>query len=151
MTPSRLRSDLVRDEAVRLKPYRDSVGKLSIGVGRNLDDKGISEAEAMMLLDNDIAEHVALLDKYLPWWTTLDETRQLALANLAFNLGVGPSAEQPLGKLLTFHDTLKALQNKEYDVVANHLAVTLWAQQVGIRATRIIAAMRTGEPQSEIT
>jgi len=151
MTPSRLRSDLVRDEAVRLKPYRDSVGKLSIGVGRNLDDKGISEAEAMMLLDNDIAEHVALLDKYLPWWTTLDETRQLALANLAFNLGVGPSAEQSLGKLLTFHDTLKALQNGEYDVVANHLAVTLWAQQVGIRATRIIAAMRTGEPQSEIT
>jgi len=148
MDADRLRADLVRDEAVRLKPYRDSVGKLSIGIGRNLDDKGISEAEAMLLLDNDIAEHVALLDKYLPWWRTLDEMRQLALANLAFNLGVGPSAEQPLGKLLTFHDTLKALQNKEYDVVANHLSVTLWAKQVGARADRIIAAMRNGEPET---
>jgi lysozyme len=109
MTPeqiAKLRSDLTRDEALRLKPYRDSVGKLSIGVGRNLDDKGISEAEAEFMLTNDITEHLALLDKYLPWWRTLDEARQLALANLAFNLGVGPSAEQPLGKLLTFHDTL---------------------------------------------
>ena len=145
MDAERLRADLVRDEAVRLKPYRDSVGKLSIGAGRNLDDKGISEAEAMLMLDNDIAEHVALLDKYLPWWMQLDETRQLALANLAFNLGIGPSAEQPLGKLLTFHETLKALEAKEYDVVANHLSVTLWAQQVGERATRIIAAMRNGD------
>jgi lysozyme len=154
MTPSqlaKLRADLTRDEAVRLHPYRDSVGKLTIGVGRNLDDKGISADEAELLLDNDIAEHLALLDKYLPWWNTLDEARQLALANLAFNLGVGPSAEQPLGKLLGFHDTLRALQNKEYDVVANHLSVTLWAQQVGIRATRIIAAMRNGESQSEST
>jgi lysozyme len=148
MTPeqlTKLRSDLWHDEGVRLKPYRDSVGKLSIGIGRNLDDKGISVGEAGMMLDNDIAEHLALLDKYLTWWSTLDEARQLALANLAFNLGVGPSAEQPLGKLLTFHDTLKALQNKEYDVVANHLSVTLWAKQVGERATRIIAAMRNGE------
>jgi lysozyme len=148
MTPEqliKLRSDLTRDEVLRLKPYRDSVGKLSIGIGRNLDDKGISDGEAGMMLDNDITEHLALLDKYLPWWNTLDEARQLALANLAFNLGVGPSAEQPLGKLLTFHDTLKALQNKEYDVVANHLSVTLWAKQVGERATRIIAAMRNGE------
>lgn len=148
MTPEQiatLRSDLTRDEAIRLKPYRDSVGKLSIGVGRNLDDKGITDFEAMFLLGNDIDEHLALLDKYLPWWNSLDETRQLALANLAFNLGVGPSAEQPLGKLLTFHDTLKALQEGAYDVVANHLSVTLWAKQVGERATRIINAMRNGE------
>jgi lysozyme len=148
MTPeqiAKLRSDLTRDEELRLKPYRDTVGKLSIGIGRNLDDKGISEAEAEFMLGNDITEHLALLDKYLPWWTMLDEARQLALANLAFNLGVGPSVEQPLGKLLTFHDTLKALQNREYDVVANHLSVTLWAKQVGERATRIIAAMRNGE------
>jgi lysozyme len=154
MTPAqlaKLRADLNRDEGLRLHPYRDSVGNLTIGVGRNLDDKGISEAEAEYLLTNDITEHLALLDKYLPWWSTLDEARQLALANLAFNLGVGPSAEQPLGKLLTFHDTLRALQNKEYDVVANHLSVTLWAQQVGIRATRIIAAMRNGESQPEST
>jgi lysozyme len=152
MTPSqlaKLRADLTRDEGWKLKPYRDSAGKLTIGCGHNLDDKGISEPIAAAILDEDITEHLALLDKYLPWWTTLDEARQLALANLAFNLGVGPSAEQPLGKLLTFHDTLKALQNGEYDVVANHLSVTLWAQQVGIRATRIIAAMRNGEQSPE--
>jgi lysozyme len=157
MTPeqiAKLRSDLMRDEAKartradkpgRYFPYQDIAGKWTIYVGRNLTDNGISEAEGELMLDNDITEHLALLDKYLPWWSTLDEARQLALANLAFNLGVGPSAEQPLGKLLTFHDTLKALQAGEYDVVANHLSVTLWAKQVGERATRIIAAMRNGE------
>ena len=93
MDADRLRADLVRDEAVRLKPYRDSVGKLSIGVGRNLDDKGISEQEAMMLLGNDITEHLALLDKYLPWWAMLDEARQLyrsgsSLAQVGERFGV---------------------------------------------------------------
>ena len=49
-----LHDELVRDEGVRLKPYRDTVGKLTIGTGRNLDDMGISEVENAMLLDNDI-------------------------------------------------------------------------------------------------
>src|SRR5438105_4864784 len=84
-----LRKELIRDEALRLKPYKDTVGKLTIGVGRNLDDKGISEAEAAVLLENDIAEHVALLDAKLSWWRKLDEARQNALANMCFNMGIG--------------------------------------------------------------
>src|SRR5258708_34756043 len=124
MDRNSLAETLKKDEGFSAKPYQDTRGKTTIGWGRNLTDKGISEAEAMMLLDNDIAEHTALLDKYLQWWTTLAETRQLALANVAFNLGVGPSAEQPLGNLLTFHDTLKSLQHGEHDVVANRLTRT---------------------------
>lgn len=139
-----LREQLIVDEGLRLKPYVDTVGKSSIGVGRNLSDKGISNAEAMMLLDNDIAEHTTLLDKYLPWWTRLDEPRQLALANLAFNLGVGPSDEQPTGHLLSFKPTLDLIARGEYDQAADHLAASRWAGQVGKRAERIIATIRTG-------
>jgi lysozyme len=148
-----LKADLLRDEGRaktrpdrpgRYFPYRDKVGKLTIYAGRNLDDEGISEAEGELLLANDIDEHLALLDKHLAWWRSLDDVRQRALANLAFNIGVGPSAEQPEGSLLAFHGTLKALQAGDYEVAAKHLEVTLWREQVGERAERVIAMLRTG-------
>lgn len=90
MNQELLATELERDEALRLKPYRDSVGKLSIGIGRNLDDKGISKDEALMMLQNDIAEHLALLDRHLSWWRNMNDPRQRALANMAFNLRSGP-------------------------------------------------------------
>ena len=139
-----LRAQLIVDEGLRLKPYRDSVGKLTIGVGRNLDDKGISHDEAMALLDRDIAEHMALLDRELPWWQRMDETRQLVLANMAFNLGVGPTPEQPDGKLLQFKNTLDHMARGEYDAAADGMAASVWAKQVGVRADRLVIAMRTG-------
>ena len=37
-------------EGRRAFPYRDSVGKLTIGVGRNLSDRGLSEGEIDQLL-----------------------------------------------------------------------------------------------------
>ena len=49
-----LRSQLERHEGLRLKPYRDTVGKLTVGYGRNLEDVGISRDEADFMLDNDI-------------------------------------------------------------------------------------------------
>ena len=57
---------LIRDEGLELKPYRDSVGKLTIGIGRNLDDKGISESEARMLLANDVDDAWRGLGQQLP-------------------------------------------------------------------------------------
>jgi len=140
-----IEEELIRDEGRRLKPYRDSMGKLSIGVGRNLDDKGISEIECAMLLKNDIAEHLALLDKYLSWWRQLDETRQRVIANMAFNMGIGPSAEHPTGKLLTFKNTLAAMERGDFAAAADGMSNSAWARQVGVRAARLVAMMRTGK------
>ncbi|KAG0310255.1 hypothetical protein BGZ97_012685, partial [Linnemannia gamsii] len=82
----KLLSELSRDEGRRLKPYRDTVGKLTIGVGRNLTDVGISESECDMLLENDIARIRAWLDLKLPWWRDMDKVRQRVLINMTFNL-----------------------------------------------------------------
>jgi lysozyme len=139
-----LEQELTRDEGKRLKPYKDSVGKLSIGIGRNLDDKGISADECSLMLKNDIEEHCALLDKYLPWWRQLDEVRQRVVANMAFNMGIGPSAEHPTGKLLTFKNTLAAMERGDYEAAANGMASSAWAKQVGTRSTRLVAMMRAG-------
>lgn len=131
-----LLAELKRDEGVRLKPYTDTVGKLTIGVGRNLTDVGISDDECTALLQNDVARTVAALDKSLPWWRSLDPVRQRVLVNMAFNLG--------MAGLLTFKNTLSAMQSGAYAAAASGMLASKWAVQVGARAERLADMMRTG-------
>ncbi len=79
---------LQRHEGLRLRPYRDSTGKLTIGVGRNLDSVGLSEAEAYHLLDNDIDAAVNALTAVLPVFAALDDVRQEVLIDMCFNEGI---------------------------------------------------------------
>lgn len=131
-----LKAELRRDEGVRLKPYRDAVGKLTIGVGRNLDDVGITAAEAGLLLDADVARAAADLDRALPWWRRLTEARQRALLNMAFNLG--------LPRLLGFEGMLAALAAGDPVRAAAEALDSRWARQVGERAQRVARMIREG-------
>lgn len=134
-----LQEQLIRDEGLRLKPYRDTVGKLTIGVGRNLEDVGISHEEAMLLLDHDIARAEAEVNAHLPWSRQLGEPRRAVLVNMAFNLGIGG--------LLQFRRALAAMQRGDYDLAAREMLDSKWAEQVGARATRLARQMREGEWQ----
>ncbi|KVK97032.1 glycoside hydrolase family protein [Burkholderia ubonensis] len=129
-------AELSRDEGRRLKPYVDSVGKTSIGVGRNLSDVGISDTECDAMLSNDIDRSIAWLDRNLPWWRELGAVRQRVIINMAFNMG---------GALLTFANTLAAMQRGDYVAAANGMLASKWAAQVGARAQRLAQMMRTGE------
>jgi lysozyme len=82
-----LQAELMRDEGLRLKPYRDTAGKWTIGVGRNLSDRGITRDEALILLDNDVLVASADLDRNIPWWRDLSNGRRRALLNMTFNMG----------------------------------------------------------------
>lgn len=131
-----LKAELVRDEGLRLKAYRDTVGKLTIGVGHNLDDVGISYAAAMQMLEDDILDVMGQMNSKLEWWATLDDARQRALANMAFNLGING--------LLGFHHMLAAAKAGDFEEAANQMLSSKWAQQVGARAVRLAQMMRTG-------
>ena len=131
-----LKDQLVRDEELRLKPYTDSVGKLTIGVGRNLTDKGISFQEAQGLLANDIADATADLQAKLPWTATLDDVRKGAMLNMTFNMGIGG--------LLEFHDFLARMQRGDFPGAAGAMLDSLWARQVGTRATRLSIQIQSG-------
>lgn len=134
-------ADLIkRHEGLRLKPYRDSVGKLTIGYGRNLEDVGITEEEADILRDHDIARVVKGLDEALPWWRGLDATKQNALMDMAFNLGIRG--------LLGFTKMLAALRRGDWDAAADEALDSKWARQVGQRAHDDAALLRAkpGEP-----
>ncbi|MEJ2767536.1 glycoside hydrolase family protein [Mycetohabitans sp. B46] len=130
-----LLSELSRDEGRQLKPYLDTVGKTTIGVGRNLTDVGISDSECNLLLENDVMRSVTWLDRHLPWWRSLDAVRQRVIINMAFNMG---------RKLLTFANTLAAMQRGGYEAAANGMLASKWATQVGARAQRLASMMRTG-------
>lgn len=122
-------SDLERDEGVRLKPYLDTVGKTTIGIGRNLTDNGITAAEAKVLLQNDLFRVANELDRVAPWWREMSQVRQNALVNMAFNLG--------LPRLLTFKKMMVALENGNFEIAWAEAMGSKWAAQVGERANRI--------------
>jgi lysozyme len=133
-----LRADLLRDEGLRLKPYRCPAGKLTIGVGRNIDDRGISESEALCLLDNDISECQADLRSF-EWFARLDSVRQRALLNMRFQLG-------PAG-FRGFTKMLQALAAGDMVAAARHGADSKWARSdAPARAARVLEMLETGRP-----
>ena len=129
-------------EGERLKPYRCTAGKLTIGIGRNLDDRGITREEAAMLLANDIAAEERELLRALPWVATLDEVRQRVLLDMSFNMG--------LVGLLGFKRTLATIQAGEYQAAATMMLDSKWAKQVGQRAERLSRMMATGMEPREL-
>ncbi len=131
-----LHAELMRDEGLRLKPYKDTRGHLTIGIGRNLEAIGISVEESHFLCLNDIERAEATLHIQCPWWNQLDPVRQRVLMNMTFNLGIE--------KLLGFSQFLEALQNHDYASAANAMQHSLWATQVKGRAFRLAGMMRTG-------
>lgn len=131
-----LKEQLIRHEGLRLTVYDCPAGYKTVGVGRNLEGKGITEEEAMYLLDNDIKDFQESLSKELLWFDSLDECRRNILTNMAFNLGVSG--------LLKFKNTLAAVENKNWEEAASQMLESRWAEQVGSRAVELSELMKTG-------
>ena len=131
-----LRRQITRHEGVRLKPYRCTAGKLTIGIGRNLEDRGITAEEAAMLLDNDITETIGALSQRFDWFDELSPVRQMVLVDMCFNLG--------MGGLLKFKRFLGAVSRHEYEAAAQEMLASKWAKQVGQRALRLATMLESG-------
>lgn len=133
---SAIADQLLVHEGLRLHPYTDTVGKLTIGVGRNLTDRGITREEAMAMLAGDIDRCVAELYNALPWFAALDDVRKRVLVDMDFNMG--------LTRLLEFRQTLAAVEAGDYALAAERMLESMWARQVGERAHRLARMMKTG-------
>jgi lysozyme len=135
---NRIKAQLVRHEGLRLKPYRCTAGKLTIGIGRNLDDRGISQREAYVLLENDIQNcEKQLLDEIPEIYNGLDDVRKSVLLNMCFNLGIKG--------LLEFKNTLAFIAAGDWERAANGMLASKWAKQVGKRAIELSEMMRKGK------
>ena len=122
------KQSLKNHEGEVLKAYKCTAGKTTVGYGRNLDDKGISQKEAEYLLDNDIVECIQDLATF-SYWNKLTEHQQAALIDLRFNLGAaGYRSFKIMGK---------ALEMGDYTEAAYQLMHSKYADQVGQRADDI--------------
>lgn len=132
-----LEDQLIDHEGLELKPYQCTAEKLTIGVGRNIEDRGITEDEARYLLKNDIkiVEDELLEKKAVV--AGLDAVRQRVLVDMGFNLGI-PT-------LLKFQNMWAAIEEEDFETAAEEAMDSRWAKQVGRRAERLCQAMATGE------
>ena len=137
MNRDALKAMLIRHEALRLKPYKDSKGILTIGVGRNLEATGITEAEAMQMLDNDIARVVSYCRQAFGWFNGLDDSRQSVVASMVFNLGAAGFNE--------FVKMKDALAKGNFDEAANQMLLSKWSADVGVRAVELAELMKSGD------
>ena len=144
---------LKNEEGVRDKPYRDHLGYLTIGVGHlidprkggslpkwaqdELDDLGrLTPSTIDKILEDDILEKVEQIKTHIPWAVALDPVRFAVLLDMTFQMGIGG--------VLGFKNTLRHIQNGDYEQAATNMKASLWYRQTPNRAERRIKEMRTG-------
>ena len=149
---------LITHEGLRLEVYKDSLGIDTIGIGRNLEDRGITkeeldwmdipnmaivhtmgitEADAMYLAENDVQIVEEELVRAHPCVNKLDAVRQLVLMDMAFNMGVP--------RLCKFKNMWNAIHEENYIAAAKEMLDSRWAIQVKSRSTKLANAMHNGE------
>lgn len=132
---------LIRHEGENKKgsrhfPYKCTANKTTLGWGRNIQERGISDDEAMLMLHNDIQDSKRELSAF-GWFDNLDEVRQMALMDMHFNMG--------LAKLKGFKKMLAAFTRRDYEAAADEAMDSAWYKQVGGRAKEVVSMIRTGE------
>jgi len=149
---NRIKAQLVRHEGLRLRPYRCTAGKLTIGIGRNLDDCGITQSEAYVMLINDIMNCEKQLQAKIPdIYNGLDEVRKSVLLNMCISIPQSrfASLREPcylgINGLLGFKNTLEFTKAGDWERAANNMLVSKWAKQVGLRAIELSEMMRKGK------
>lgn len=132
--------DLRRHEGCRLKVYKCSADVWTIGYGRtkgiNQNTKPITQEQADVWLIEDTQEAVAIARTVVSNYNQLSPVRKSILINMAFNLG------KP--RLSKFKNTLRFIENEQWSSAAIGMLDSLWARQVGQRATELAARMSSG-------
>lgn len=136
-TPTDIREQLIRDEGYRKFPYVDTKAKITIGIGYNLSDNGISDAviDAMYRERMTIAQNA--VQTRLPWFQNLDQIRQAVILNMCFNMG--------FTKLEEFQKFLMAMAQSDWQAAVPEMENSVWAEEVGDRAKRLAEQLITGK------
>jgi lysozyme len=117
---------------------REPIGYVTIGFGRNLYSRGITNTEAEGFLIGDTTDVCLDLDKHIPWWVTLDPARQVVLADMAFQMG----AQKLLNQWPNF---LAAIKAGQFGRAAIEMTHSRWFSQTPKRAHELITIMESGK------
>jgi lysozyme len=128
---------IARKEGLRLRPYHDKHGFMTIGYGHNLQANGITIAIADQLLSNDIAEAKKLVDRNLAWTANVDPARRDAFYHLCFWIGIG--------KLLGFVKMMAAAKAGDWKLAANEVLNSALHDDIPERAEEIANRLLKGD------
>ena len=136
--------ELIKHEGLKLQVYQDTLGIDTIGIGRNLEDRGITkqeldeldipnidhvyeygitEADAVYLATNDVQIVEEELVRAHPCVDRLDSVRQLIVMDMAFNMGVP--------RLCKFKKMWSAIHEEKFDIAAKEMLDSRWACPCG--------------------
>ena len=121
-----IKDRLIDFESMVLQPYKCASGFLSLGVGRNLDANGVSEEEALYLLNNDIEAVINKLDKHWKVWRSFPIASQYVCIDLVFNMGINA--------WMSFRKTRAYMELEQWEEASKELLNSKYASQVGRRA-----------------
>lgn len=128
MDLDKVKKRLIQEESMQLFPYKCSANKLTLGVGRNIEDRGISDVTAMQMLEEDIDLCVEELARNITWWEEAPDGIQEVLIDLCFNMGIS--------RLMLFTKTLGYMGSGEMSKAADELLNSRYATMVPNRAKR---------------
>ena len=120
-----LEKRIIEHEFKERYAYADSLGYLTIGIGRNIDKrsgKGLSDDEIMYLFGNDLTGCKNHLETFT-WYNRLDMVRRGVMLEMRFNLGPD--------RFLGFKKMIAAAQNKDFKEAVAQMKDSKWATQIG--------------------
>ena len=132
-----LKSELERDEGRRSKPYKDTEDIWTIGVGWNLEARGLPTWVIDRLFDISVQEAETDARALFKNFDELTPARQRVVINMAFNMG--------RDRLKGFKKMIAAVHSEDWTEAAVQMLDSKWARQVGTRADRLAAMMESGE------
>jgi len=133
---SSLKQLLIKHEGLEKFPYVDTVGKVTIGIGYNLTDRGMSDEWINKQYEEDVRYFYNALTEAYEWFRQLDEPRQMVLIDMCF---------MGFKKFQTFKRMIAALEDRNYNLAAHEMLNSKWATQVHGRATELAEIMVSGK------
>ena len=130
-----LKASLTRHEERRAFPYPDTEGNITIGVGHNLTQRGLSEPIIDAILNEDINASI-LEAQRIVGFNLCNDVRQRVIVEMVFNMG--------LPRLRTFKLFLRYISTRNYEKAAEEMLNSVWAKQVKARANILARMMKTG-------
>ena len=127
---------LRRHEGFKDRPYRDTVGVLTIGYGWNLESDPMAREAAEIQMRMKLESLEALLLSKFDWYPNLSQTRKDVILNMCYNLG--------LDGFSNFRNTIWLLQNSRFAEAGEEMLKSKWAKQVGNRAIFLSDKMKAG-------
>lgn len=130
----KLKRSLVKHEGCRKFPYVDTKGKITVGIGYNVSDRGMSEIWIEQQYEEDVSYFQKELSKF-PWFIKLNDDRKIVLMDMAF---------MGLQRFLNFKRMINAIEENDFKTAALEMLNSDWAKEVKNRALDLAQGMSTG-------